>query len=297
MTMRPPRNLTSLAATIALTGLLLAGCSTPPADSTPTAPTAATQTSAAPATVVTAAALTPNDVLLTLPWATTYEVYGKAAPADPGTPFMGLVASLPQSEAYVVAYAAPGKEAFALIGPEQLSDKTALPVIKREKGWVQVLIPGRRYLPSSGKTVNGATAWLQEASVTLTDQPEEVVLDLSAGTVTLFKGSGVAETYPIVMDGKDLTARGVRGFAVSSYWNEAQKACSSEKLLAVSVQSDVYDAFADSVSIQAIHGWSKACRALSNQTTRSSGCINLADADMKKLLAAIKAGTPITFND
>ncbi|WP_411730749.1 L,D-transpeptidase [Paeniglutamicibacter sp.] len=293
--MRPPRSLASLAATIALTGLLLAGCSAPPADPAPVASTAATQTSAAP-TAVTTAVLTPNEVLRTLPWATTYEVYGKAAPADPGTPFAGLVASLPQGAGYVIAYAAPGKKAFALIGPEQLSDKTALPVVNKRAGWVQVLIPGRRNLPSSGEPVNGATAWLEEADVTLTDQPEEVVLDLSEGTVTLLSGKKTVDSYSILMDGKDLTARGVRGYAVSSYWNEAQKACSSEKLLAVSVQSDVYDAFADGVSIQAIHGWSKECRAVSSQTARSSGCINLSDAAMKKLLARIKPGTPITFN-
>lgn len=278
--------------------LLLAGCSSTSADPTPPAPTESSTPAAQAPQIATAPQLT-EDQLKELPWASTFEVYRDAAPNDPGTPYRGMTASLPKGETFVVAHDSPGGNPFALVGDSELSSKTALPVVNRSAGWVQVLIPGRLNLPSSGKAVNSPSAWLLESEVELTENPLHVVVSIGKDLVEVRGQSGaLVKSYPIIMDGKDLSATNVRGFAVSSYWTDSQRKCSSEKLLATSVQSAVYDHFADGgTAITGLHGWSLECRSVSAQRTRSSGCINLSDASMKDLLRRINPGTPVIFED
>lgn len=290
----------SIALTAALAAGLLAGCTatdapTPePTVSASASPTATATPTPSPAAIPKpVAAKVPSDLELSqLPFTGTFEVYGAVAPADPGTPFTGKVASIPAKRDFAIAYVKPGGKAFALVGSHELSDRTAMPIIKETPGWVQVLIPGRRHLPSSGKPVNGASAWLTTDSVSVKEQTTEVVAELSKKTVTVTEAGEVVASFPIIMDGKDLTPD-TRGFAVSSYWTEAQKRCSTEKLLALSTQSEKYDSFVDGAAIMGIHGWAPECRAVSAQTQRTSGCINLADADMAELLM-VKPGTPVT---
>lgn len=289
------RTITTLSIAAAL---LLTGCTSAPVEPTAPAPTQSNESSATAPQIAPAPALSAEQ-LEALPWASTWAVYGDAAPQDPGTPYLGVTASLPKGETYAVAYDQPGGDdakAFALIGEHELGDDpTALPVIGRIAGWLQVLLPGRLNLPSSGKAVNGASGWVQESEVELTKNPHSVIVSKDAVEVRGLSGQ-VEATYPVIMDGKDLTA-GARGYAVASYWTPAQRKCSTEKLLATSVQSNVYDSFIDGVSVQGIHGWSKACRAVSAQTKRSSGCVNVSDESMARLLKLVRGGTPVTFEE
>lgn len=281
----------------ALAGALLTGCSpTPPPAETASSTVEATAPALAKETTGIPAKNYSTEKLAELPWVSTYAVYDGNAPEDTGTKFTGLAASLPTSSTYAVAYQSPGGDAFALIGETELSDSTALPVIQQKGGWVQVLISGRQYLASEKKTVNGASAWVQESALVLTEQPEEVTVDLSEDLVTVARAGKTVATYPVVMDGLDLTATG-RGFFVSSYMNAAQRACSSEKLMALSLQSEVFNNFSDGIALSAIHGWAPECRAISFQKKRTSGCINLSDKSMKDLFTRIKPGTPVTITD
>lgn len=286
-----------LAATLAL-AFTLTGCNatSQPTPSPSTSASATASHSATPIDAPVRALDLSKDELEKLPWVSTYTVYARAdVQADPGTPFRNAVASVKKGSTYAVAYTKPGGPAFALIGTDELSDKTALPVIGKQAGWVQVLIPGRLHLPSSGKHVNGVTAWLQEADVALHEQTTELSVDLSADEVTLQEDGQEVASYSIVMDGGDLTPANLRGFAVSKYFTVDGQKCSSQKTLATSIQSEKADKFVDGASVLAIHGWSKECRAVSAQTTRSSGCINLSDQSMQELLRRVKPGTPITF--
>ena len=287
------RTITTLSIAAAL---MLSGCTSAPTESPAPAPTQTIEAAATPQ--IASAPVLSVEQLEALPWASTWAVYGDKAPQDLGTPYRGVTASLPKGETYAVAYDAPGGEktkAFALIGEHELGDDpTSLPVIGRTSGWLHVLLPGRLNLPSSGKTVNGASAWVQESEVELTKNPHSIIVTREAVEVRGLHG--LEESFPVIMDGKDLTA-GARGYAVASYWTPAQRRCSSEKLLATSVQSEVYDRFTDEASIQGIHGWSPACRAQSDQVTRSSGCINLSDKSMARLLKLVKPGTPVSFKE
>lgn len=287
------------AATLSIAAtLLFAGCSSTPAAPAPPAPTESSAPTEQSPQIAAAPQLT-EDQLKALPWVSTFEVYGDVAPGDPGTPYRGVTASLPKTETFVVAHDAPGGKPFALVGERELSSVTALPVVNRTAGWVQVLIPGRLNLPSSGKAVNSPGAWLLESEVELTKNPVQVIVSIGRDTVEVRGQGGALEaSYKTIMDGRDLSATGVRGFAVSSYWTDSQKRCSTEKLLATSVQSTVFDHFADSGSaITGLHGWSPECRSRSAQTQRSSGCINLSDSSMKDLLRRINPGTPVIFED
>lgn len=285
--------------TLAL-AILLAGCtsastsSDPAPSSTPMAE--AVQPVAEPGIAAPIEpAATSKEALSKLPWVSTYTVYDRAdVPVDPGTPFRNAVASLPRGADFAIAYTKPGGPAFALIGADELSDQTALPVISRQAGWVLVLIPGRLNLPGDGP-VNGSAAWVPESQLKITAQDTQVVVDLDAEEVRVLESLEEVVSYPIILDGGDLSASGTRGFAVSSYFTKEGKTCSQEKTLAVSTQSEKYKAFVDGVSIQAIHSWSPECRARSAQTARTSGCINLGDEAMKELLKLVKPGTPITF--
>lgn len=277
--------------------LLLTGCTAapPPSPTTPSPSAASATAEQTPAGAGIAPAFTTPQELEKLPWVSTYAIYDDEIPTDPQTPFRHQVAKIRDDATFAIAYTNPGGRAFAKIGEHELSDTTSLPVIHRQAGWVLVLIPGRLNLPSSGKPVNGAAAWIPESQVDFADQPTEVVVDLAASEVSVMHQSEVEATYPIIMDGQDLTASGTRGFAVSEYFTAEKKECSTQPVLAVSTQSEIYDSFVDGVSLQAIHGWSPECRARSAQTARTSGCINLSDQSMADLLARVTPGTPITF--
>jgi len=286
----------ALALAVLLTGCTSAGISSDPApSSTPVAE--AVQPSAEPSTPAPIEpAAVSQEKLAKLPWVSTFTVYSRAdVPVEPGTPYRNAVASLPKGADFAIAYTKPGGPAFALIGEKELSDKTALPVISRQAGWVLVLIPGRLNLPGDGP-VNGAAAWVPESQVSLREQSTQVVVDLGAGEVRVLESLEEVASYPITLDGNDLTpAMGVRGFAVSSYFTQEGRACSSQKSIALSTQSEEYKSFVDGASLIAIHSWSESCRARSAQTTRTSGCINISDTDMADLLKRVKPGTPITF--
>lgn len=285
----------TLALAILLTGCTSASTSSDPAPSgTSIAETVQPSAESGIAAPIEPAASSKEE-LSKLPWVSTYTVYDRAdVPVDPGTPFRNAVASLPKGADFAIAYTKPGGPAFALIGSDELSDRTALPVISRQAGWVLVLIPGRLNLPGDG-LVNGAAAWVPEAQLKIKEQSTQVVVDLDVGEVRVLESLEEVASYPITLDGGDLGVTNTRGFAVSSYFTQEGRACSSQKSIALSTQSEKYKSFVDGASLIAIHSWSETCRARSAQTTRTSGCINISDADMAALHRFIKPGTPITF--
>jgi hypothetical protein len=296
----------------AIVALALAGCAptTPqaPVASAPSAPvTGAPSTSGAPQAEASKAPATEAPAPLprptneaALPITTVYDLLPEAT-VDSGGRFAGQVA-VPRGtggQDVVVYRDANSATAMALAPVEQLSDRLALPVVGRSGHFAQVLLPSRIALPGNkaGLPVNGATGWVHLGEVRLIAGIPEAVVDYSAGKITVKSAAGkVLATVPILLDGDDLAVLG-RSYFVSSYYNASQRACSETPILAVALQSEEFASFASGVSLVGVHAWSAECRARSLRTQTTSGCVNISNDSMRKLLKYLRPGSPISFQN
>ncbi|KRF05596.1 hypothetical protein ASH00_09010 [Arthrobacter sp. Soil782] len=239
---------------------------------------------------------TPQETTAPLRWITADAVF-PAAPADNGAPYSGLLVA-PKADGLLV-YVSPGADAVGMIPARVIdsegSDRTWMPAIGPIDGkWLQVLLPARRNLPSSGDPVNGATGWVLASDVLTKSSNVTVDVDLTARTITVADGAAVLDVFPVSISGGDETARG-RSFVTGRYSTAISQNCSAQPMMALSAQSESVDGYIDQpTAVQAIHAFSEDCRSISGYTAATPGCIIANEWDIPRLLELVPDGTPVT---
>ncbi|MEU7527304.1 hypothetical protein AB0A74_16330 [Saccharothrix sp. NPDC042600] len=185
------RGLRMTAAVAALTAVILIirdtdGPSAKHEDSVTVATTVTVSAMVPPPTVTATAdpsAVAPNrpsdDQLDTLPLALIGNSLADAPPdpdptGDPGTEVLHPTSTIP-------VYDAPGGTAFTRLPPLQVFTRTRVPVIARQPGWAQILLPTR-------PTPDGiaASGWIYlDPAIELTHSTRRLDLDYDTGTATL----------------------------------------------------------------------------------------------------------------
>lgn len=291
-----PRKLAAASVMVAV--LLLGPAATTVPNTSPevTMGTAAEAEQAPPAVAVTLAVPAPAPAAATLPWITA-ESLVPAAPGDIDKPYSGVLAA-PATDGLAV-HATPGGEPFGLLPARVVasdgSDRGWMPVVGPADGeWLEVLLPARRNLPSSGRPVNGATGFVRTSDVLTKASAVTVEVDLANKTVRVADAGAIQARYPVSISGGEETARG-RSFVMGRYATTISQRCSAQPMLILSAQSEGTDGYFDQVTaVQGVHAFSDHCRTISGYTQATPGCIIISEADMPRLLAIVPDGTPVT---
>lgn len=166
--------------------------------------------------------------------------------------------------------------------------RTILPVLgkashRRGGSWLQVRLPGRP---------NGHTGWISTRRTKLTSTPWHIVVKLTTGWVTVYRGGRVTRRFRAVVGSPSTpTPKG-------SFFIEESLALSSSEpgapfALATSARSNVFQEFdggPGQIGIHGTHGLSGA-----PGTASSHGCIRLRTRAITWLARRIGAGVPLTI--
>lgn len=161
-------------------------------------------------------------------------------------------------------------------------------VLDSRPGWVKVLVPyGRLALPSQDLSrVNGASGWLRESDVVLTDEKRSVVVDLSDRTMTVQHADGTSDQMITAIGAAATpTPRGLtQVFTVTEAVNTGLS-------VFLSMQSESLDGFyGNDYAATAIHVGNGQGQAASN------GCLRLTSTDLEKI-THLDPGVPVLIRE
>lgn len=250
----------------------------------PSDPGETPQTGPAAAPVVAAPGVsiplaTPPSDLTTLTQSTTYTVI-EGAPLDPG-PLDATDGEVVHPRREIVVYAAPGGDAIARLGPQQLGD-TWLPVIAQQPGWVQVLLPSRP---------NSSSGWITDTALDRAFSPYLIRVHLRSLTMELFKGGQRLDNWTVGIGKQSAPTPVGRTFLLGSFSDPAQQY--SPVILPLGTHSPTLDSFGGGPGTVAIHTWPTA----NVFGTRSSdGCIRV-PKDALNQLTQVPLGTLVLIDE
>ncbi|MGH3772913.1 MAG: L,D-transpeptidase, partial [Pseudonocardiaceae bacterium] len=231
-----------------------------------------------PPAVTIPPAMLPADPRV-LPQSTTYTVVD-GAPLDLAGPVAtdGTVVH-PRRE--VVVYAAPGGTAIARLGPQQIGD-TWLPVIARQPGWAQVLLPSRP---------NSSTGWVTETALDRAVTPYLIRVHLRSLNMELFNGGQRLGDWTVGIGKQSAPTPAGRTFLLGSFSDTAQRY--SPVILPLGTHSLTLNSFGGGPGTVAIHTWPTA----NVFGTRSSdGCIRV-PKDALHQLTQVPLGTLVLIDE
>jgi hypothetical protein len=200
----------------------------------------------------------------------------KAAPKDPRadrTPKGTVV----HPKRVVALYDEPDGTPFAKIGPHQYGD-TWLPVITRNREWVQVLLPSRP---------NGSTGWVQARHLREAHSSFLVKVHLGARSLELFQDDREIGTWSVAIGAPGTPTPTGRTFVLGQIIDDKQPF--SPVILPLGSHSDTLDSYGGGPGTVALHGWTDPSvfgKAVSH------GCIRVPD-DALELLRTVPLGTPV----
>lgn len=213
----------------------------------------------------------------------------EARPAPAGRLAAQAVARLLAPHQALSVPGAAGKPVVVVQATRPLTGaQTVLPVLARRVDpagtpWLRVLLPGRP---------NGRSGWIRAARTKAETTGWHIVVDLAARRVTALRDGDPVRSYAAVI-GKPATPTPRGSFFVE----EAVALSASEPgapfALALSAHSAVLHSFDGGDAQVAIHSTAKLAGAPG--TAASHGCIRLAAADLRWLVARIGPGTPVTI--
>ena len=178
-------------------------------------------------------------------------------------------------------YDAPSGKPFGRIGPDQFGD-TWLPVITRNRDWVQVLLPSRP---------NGSTGWLKASGLEEAHSPFLVKVHLGQRTLELFEDSEHVGTWSVAIGAPDTPTPTGRTFVLGQITDRNQPF--SPVILPLGNHSATLDSYGGGPGTVAIHGWTDA--SVFGQAV-SHGCIRVPD-DALALLRTVPLGTPVLVDE
>lgn len=229
----------------------------------------------------TASKITPQPVSHpeSLPQATTYATI-PAAPRDlndrdaPDGTVVHPLRPIP-------LYRAPGAEPFAVLPVQEISSDTWLPVVAKEDGWVQVLLPSRP---------NGSVGWLstQDSALTVTQTPYRIEVDRETFRLTLTHNGTAAATWTIGVGKESAPTPAGRTFVMASLTDAKQ--AYSHVILPLGIHSNSHETFGGGPGTAGIHTWPDPAVF---GTRSSDGCVRVPADALHRLAAEVPLGTPV----
>lgn len=200
----------------------------------------------------------------------------KAAPQDP-RPNKIPKGTVVHPKRMVALYDAPDGKAFAKVAPRQYGD-TWLPVITRNRDWVQVLLPSKP---------NGSTGWIRSGELQEAHSRFLVKVHLGARTLQLFEDNREVGTWPVAIGAPDTPTPTGRTFVLGQITDKQQPF--SPVILPLGSHSDTLDSYGGGPGTVALHGWTDP--GVFGQAV-SHGCVRVPDEALD-LLRTIPTGTPV----
>jgi lipoprotein-anchoring transpeptidase ErfK/SrfK len=162
-------------------------------------------------------------------------------------------------------------------------ERTMLPVLRRDKGWLKVRLPGRP---------NSHSGWIDESQARLLTTPWHVLIDLSRRQVVAYRKGHRVRAFEAVI-GKPSTPTPRGEFFVEESLALSPGDPGEPYALALSARSDVFQEFEGGPGQVAIHGISNIGGVPG--TAVSHGCIRLETQAMRWLALHIPTGAPVTI--
>ncbi len=204
----------------------------------------------------------------------------------------------PRTEKIAVFDAAGGKPLALLPAAE------SVPVVGRAEGWVRVMLPSRRILPSArpsgiavipgrdaGYAVNGATGWVKESDVDVVKDMARIEINRGTHLMRLISHTGLAfESYPVTV-GADVP----NGPTYVSSGSGVAGGCVDTPPVQLTAQSETADGLrGQSVSPVFIAGPRAECDySTGDLADAARDAIRISAADAKSLAAFLLPGMEI----
>lgn len=172
-------------------------------------------------------------------------------------------------------HAAPGRRPFAKITPRQTGD-TWLPVVDRQQGWSQVLLPSRP---------NGSTGWLRTAELVQRQTPYLIRVHVGSRQLELIRDGDLVGSWSVAVGAPETPTPTGRTFLLGSIVDRDQSY--SPLILPLGSHSDTLDSYGGGAGTVALHGWPDASvfgGAISH------GCVRV-PADALEQLRQVPLGT------
>lgn len=190
-----------------------------------------------------------------------------AAPRDPA-PMDATDGTVVHPTKAVSIHAAPNGKPIAKIGEKQLGD-TWLPVIAKQDGWVQVLLPSKP---------NSSTGWLRSAGLKKAFTPYVIKVHLTSMKMELIFEGRQEGSWTIGTGKPDTPTPTGRTFLLGSIVDPKQEY--SPVILPLGAHSDTLDSFGGGPGTVAIHTW-PTTDVLGTAT--SHGCIRVPQDALNRL--------------
>lgn len=184
-------------------------------------------------------------------------------------------------------YASPGGHADGTVPSSWYGYPSILPVIATRPGWVQVRLAQRP---------DGSTAWLSNADVSFSRTPYQILVDLAATTLTLYKNGREVFSAPAgVGSPSDPTPPGHFFIAFTEPPPDPNDGYGPFILVTSDHSQTIRDWEGSGDAVIGIHGPLGSDLSIGSTGARlSHGCIRLHIQDQVKL-TGMPAGTPVTI--
>lgn len=210
-----------------------------------------------------------------LPESSTFTTI-KKAPRDP-RPTRTPDGTVVRPKRVVAIYDDVDGTPFARLAPKQFGD-TWLPVITRNRSWVQVLLPSKP---------NGSTGWLRAGDLTQATSRYLVRVHLGQRELELYKDDARIGRWTVAIGASETPTPTGRTFVLGQIIDDKQRF--SPVILPLGTHSDTLDSYGGGPGTVALHGWTNPSvfgKAVSH------GCVRVPDEALEQL-RSVPTGTPV----
>ncbi|GAA3352109.1 L,D-transpeptidase [Saccharopolyspora gregorii] len=216
-----------------------------------------------------------------LPEASTFGDLDGAA-ADPA-PQVGTDGVVLRVEHDVAVHDAPGGAPFARLPATQLGNPTWVPLIARQGGWGQVLLPSRP---------NSSTGWIRidGAPITQARTPYHVDVDVDARRLVVWEGDRNVGSWTVGVGSSDSPTPRGRTYLMAAIEETVTKF--SPIILPLGTHSETFNSYGGGPGTVALHGWPDP--AVFGEAA-SDGCVRV-PPDALRLLSTLPLGTLVLLH-
>jgi len=227
-------------------------------------------------TAPAAAPTAPVDLdLKKLPVSTTHTTI-EAAPRDP-RPSKVPNGTVVHPKRVTALYDEPDGTPFGKVRPTEFGD-VWLPVISRNRDWVQVLLPSKP---------NGSTGWIRASELAEARSRFLVRVHLGERELELFEDDSLIGTWTVAIGAGSTPTPTGRTFVLGQIIDDQQPF--SPVIMPLGSHSETLDSYGGGPGTVALHGWTDPSvfgKAISH------GCVRVPD-DALDLLRIVPIGTPV----
>lgn len=184
----------------------------------------------------------------------------------------------------VPVYQAPGAPPFAMLPVKEVSSETWVPVVAKESGWIQVLLPSRP---------NGSVGWLstQDSSLATARTPYRIEVNRAAFRLELVRDEKTVATWTVGVGKNSAPTPSGRTFVMASLTDAKQTY--SPVILPLGIHSTSHETFGGGPGTTGIHTWPDP-HVFGTQS--SDGCIRVPADALHQLATDVPLGTPVLIH-